>query len=1114
MSSELENSDVGGDEQPAEEDQWEQGEEEQHPHKRQRQTVQENPFKVGTIKKIRVHNFMTYSGTVTITPGPRLNLVLGPNGTGKSSLVCALCIGMAGSPKRLGRADNLGDFVRRNCSETWTEITLSGGDAGRDVVIRRDIKLKYRIDQDGQRVRSYDSSFQIDRAPCTMKQVTEKVAQFNIQFDNLCQFLPQDMVVEFARMNSYELLVATMKAMGDSQLERDHATLMEMRRLIKDIASELNRKSGRLQGLEVEHQEQHRDYERYAQRERLLEEVKLIKHKLHWLEVKANNDVLREAKDHFATSKQAFEEVYNEAKDEDGPIKKLEMRLQNLAKTHRKEEGDTRQVEKWLLGLNNNIDKDKQRADDQIQKIENLHKESDKHKSDIARLQHSVQSLEAELVRTPASLPAELVQRQRELQAEQRDLHSRLGQVEEDEQEIRSQGTLLMPRLHQIDAELSKMSNVRLMRLKRLEATTRRPGITNTYDFVQQNRGMFKGPVLGPIGVEMDVKDPKWVAFVEKQCGAHLLNYCVTCEEDEKVMTRFMTENKYTFSVYVFQGNFHVPVPHPLGDASAYSDFGILHTLDQTFDAPNLIKHVLATNSRTNTVYIGEEQAQQASEDLFARTQVRDLYTLTSIGMTKMSRNVSRYNTEGVYTNYEFVQQPSKLVHGTAASEADSSIATLQMQKTQLQQAVQELQKKLEQAGTSANDIRTHLQRVMVSLNQIANKKRENETTKARKEQALTMERNRLSTALKKPDPLVNEDRLRQELQAMLGTMYQQAQQQVGLLADLWNKTKRVIAASLAVKETETQVAALKQVTRERKEELRTRKADMETWSARVQKAKEIFDRSKAQAAREYPRNEETDAQCADLSDDPAELQDLQTQKTAEAQSIVCNNENVIREYKNRQTQIDALKAEVAIMRGDLDGKQKELDELKQKWLPELQELVAHINSKFSQSFAGIGSAGEVSLREHDDFDKYAIEIRVKFRHEEDLQLLTGTRQSGGERSVSTILYLIALQEITWTPFRVVDEINQGMDPVNERRVFSLLVESSCQPGTPQCFLLTPKLLPGLPMGEGITVLGIMNGHGIDKDVIASSNRGLGLMMYGKRYTDCQQRLQPAVAAG
>lgn len=29
------------------------------------------------------------------------------------------------------------------------------------------------------------------------------------------------------------------------------------------------------------------------------------------------------------------------------------------------------------------------------------------------------------------------------------------------------------------------------------------------------------------------------------------------------------------------------------------------------------------------------------------------------------------------------------------------------------------------------------------------------------------------------------------------------------------------------------------------------------------------------------------------------------------------------------------------------------------------------------------------------------------------------------------------MQEVTFTPFRVVDEINQGMDPVNERKVFA-----------------------------------------------------------------------------
>jgi len=47
-------------------------------------------------------------------------------------------------------------------------------------------------------------------------------------------------------------------------------------------------------------------------------------------------------------------------------------------------------------------------------------------------------------------------------------------------------------------------------------------------------------------------------------------------------------------------------------------------------------------------------------------------------------------------------------------------------------------------------------------------------------------------------------------------------------------------------------------------------------------------------------------------------------------------------------------------------------------------------------------------------------------------------------------MYLIALQGVTVTPFRVVDEINQGMDPVNERKVFSQLVAASCKEGTPQ----------------------------------------------------------------
>lgn len=74
----------------------------------------------------------------------------------------------------------------------------------------------------------------------------------------------------------------------------------------------------------------------------------------------------------------------------------------------------------------------------------------------------------------------------------------------------------------------------------------------------------------------------------------------------------------------------------------------------------------------------------------------------------------------------------------------------------------------------------------------------------------------------------------------------------------------------------------------------------------------------------------------------------------------------------------------------------------------------------------------------------------------------------------------MCLQSVTYTPFRVVDEINQGMDAVNERKIFNILVSSSRSPTTPQCFLLTPKLLPDMEYPEGedatVTIQSIFNG--------------------------------------
>lgn len=58
-------------------------------------------------------------------------------------------------------------------------------------------------------------------------------------------------------------------------------------------------------------------------------------------------------------------------------------------------------------------------------------------------------------------------------------------------------------------------------------------------------------------------------------------------------------------------------------------------------------------------------------------------------------------------------------------------------------------------------------------------------------------------------------------------------------------------------------------------------------------------------------------------------------------------------------------------------------------------------------------------------YENYGLMIKVKFRNEYELQALDSYTQSGGERALTTAVFLLSLQTISKVPFRCVDEINQ-----------------------------------------------------------------------------------------
>ena len=214
-------------------------------------------------------------------------------------------------------------------------------------------------------------------------------------------------------------------------------------------------------------------------------------------------------------------------------------------------------------------------------------------------------------------------------------------------------------------------------------------------------------------------------------------------------------------------------------------------------------------------------------------------------------------------------------------------------------------------------------------------------------------------------------------------------------------------------------------------------------------------------------------------------------------------SEGMVREFERRAKEIETLRGRVEGFRNGVKEVEDAITEIRGKWEPHLDELVGRISEKFGESFRRIGCAGQVVVykasstdgEDEDtgvegaeggnglDFANWAIHVSVKFREEEPLSLLDSHRQSGGERAVSTIFYLMALQSLSRAPFRVVDEINQGMDPRNERMVHGRMVDIACgedgegEGSGSQYFLITPKLLSGLKYRRGMRVLCIVSGE-------------------------------------
>jgi len=1000
----------------------------------------------------------------------------------------------------LGRAKDVGEFVKHGSREATIEVELQRHVSGPNAT-RRNPVITRVIKRDGNK-----STWTLNGHQSSARAVQTFAQGYDIQIDNLCQFLPQDKVVEFAQMSPTEILESTQRAVAARGMIERHENLKELRIKQKELLTENKGNREHLQNLENRQDMQRTEVERMRERA-------AVKKRLDWLErcrpIPQYADAKRRADEAKARAKELSAELRS-LKDESGPA---------LGKVNAKQQYE-RQVRELKDQCKKNVatnERNCDRIEKDIEAKETAMKDLDTNfeaekksiapkREEMKRTQQRIAVLKHQKAQQPEDFDSRAINQEiQDLTERRRELDDRASDVKARKDPLARQGNERKQQIINMEGRLKALETETGKQETKLEHASR--DTLKAWKWIQDNRDKFQQHVYGPPLVECSLKDARMANAVE----------CLLQANDFKIIT---VQNQADFDFLqrkIFRelklhdvslrtcsldnlNHFSPPL-----SAEAMRQAGLESWALDHLRGPPTVLAMLCIEKHLHQCGITSRDVSQRQHDDLANSKV-----WSYVAGNRCYRFVRRaeYGAAGISAQMGVVRP----------AQAWTNQGVDMGRKAALEREIAEKKGELSLIWTEFENLKAELVQIADDEAPLEKEVERLKQDKEAKQRAL-MEWKALDTKIQGAEEKVKS--LYDFIGEARSRMAEIIQQKDGLLLEKAELVMKFAAAANALKES---MASLVEAEVMYIEAL----SDYETLKARNEHIVDLLKQKHAEEqdatamsqealgrARQLMKavhalrqeglrleEEEGDHGLTDLllslSEKKILEEDLDAEIDAEKAKLELTeggSAHIIQEFEEREKLIEKLRARLQDFNQKQGDLKHEIAEARGEWEPQLDALVAKISDAFSDSFARIGCAGQVAVfkassddpadcteenggRENGlDFANWAIHISVKFRESEPLTLLNSHRQSGGERAVSTIFYLMALQSLSRAPFRVVDEINQGMDPRNERMVHGRMVDIAADEGGSQYFLITPKLLSGLKYRRGMTVLCIVSGE-------------------------------------
>ncbi|XP_064487285.1 structural maintenance of chromosomes protein 6-like [Ornithodoros turicata] len=1023
---------------------------------------------IGIIESIKLKNFMCHS-KLDFQFADRVNFIVGRNGSGKSAILTALIVGLGGKAASACRGTSVKGLVETGTrsAEVTVQLSNKGPDAYRPGVYGGSIIVQRRLSHDGS------SSYKIKAANGTVvsskrEELLSILDHFNVQIDNPVMVLNQETSRNFLQSKSpgdkYRFF---MKA---TQLEKLKADYHRIEEECIETEIEVVRKEKLLPEVEREVRRCEKLWRRLQSMDNQRQKLEHLQKELLWAKVAQEEQVLQEKDNVCRKEAHNLEKLKEKIEKMEGRVtsqvdaqQALQQELNETMKQIKDTQPESSASRKQFLAAKEKL----KECEAGIQRIE---REVHQKKKETTILKDRIEELRS-VDHNRATQEKERREKQLgEIEERMGELRSELNTVEHHLKQVKGSESAGAQRLHMIRSELGELKERRaatLGSIRNLQASKSNnlqrygasmPRLLQAIENAMRAR-KFRKPPKGPLGSLLKLKDSQWDLATESCLRGVLLAFLCDNDQDARTLRSVMgqvmgNERKPSIIVSSYMGKIYNYEREALRSNRYIS---VLENLD--IEDPDVVNCLIDQRSIEKIALIPTNHEARSSLmhiDTVPRNcweaftaQGDQLYPAPSFRYYSSAKNRAELLKVGV--DDQIREKSAELEEiEKRSNELESMLRTLQQDLTQHRNESCTITKQLERLRREDMELRSR-------ADELRRVEDPEPTNIATLEDALAELENEMQTLQsQRSDAQKTFSELRAMCKAASDEVRKKEEARKQLLASAETTKEKLIQA-------DSELQKVKGMNASHRDQI----SMVERRCADAEQERKIYERNVEKLSREAvavaPERISTRRTVTTITN---EIEAIKEQLEEEA-SRTESRETVESRYAQAKERYNDMKANVGQLREFVKRLQDSLKERHEKYCALCEKTVLRLRLIFSSTLLQQNFTGRLEF----NHEKQQLHIQVK-PSEQNSQLQQDLKAlSGGERSFSTVCFVLALWDTMECPFRVMDEFDIFMDMGKRRVSLEMILEMTRCKEQSQFVFLTPIELPAISAFSTVNIM-------------------------------------------